>query len=497
MKPSKQIAKDILVSFSLINLCFIRVWYPLVIPAGSFYQARLPRFSDYFALLTLVFACSLFGALLIAKLRKASIRARYIAAGLGVLLAIYLTDRLQLSLFKSEHAQTILLLTLVVLGFFSRKFSRISLKIAYAGLLVLSVFWIYCGIRAPFLLQAIHRGPGQAHEKGLLDPAAKSRQKIIWVLFDELDPAYVYDAAQGFKLQSLRKGFENAFYTGFAIAPTNRTVNSVLSYLLSEQVVEVKPVSANVALLRIDGQAAVPFKPEGTIFEKLWQKGYKIGISGWHLPYCRLFEKYASECAQFGSSKYNNVTSSDYVEALWMDLHSLLPDWASFQHGYIYKKSWESSEWLLRNKSLDFIYLHFSVPHLPRVANGESERFAAFFDSTQKAYESNLSLVDESIDRIREILASEGEWDRSILIITSDHWWRTPERLKNRHFQVPLLIRLPWEEEKRISSTPFSNILISDIILALSKSEITDYAGLSNWIDGHQAQYPLNPNLGD
>lgn len=494
MKPSKQTAKDFLVSFSLINLCFIRVWYPLVIPAGSFYQARLPQFFDYFALLTNALGLSLLGAVLIAKLRHASIQIKYISAGIGVVLAIYLTDRLQLSLFKSEHVQTILLLILVALGFFSRKFSKISLKIAYTALLILSVFWIYCCISVPF---HIHRSLQQANEKSLPASTVKSHQKIIWILFDELDPAYVYDNKQGFKLQSLRKGFANAFYSGFAIGPTNRTVNSVLSYLLGQRVVEVKPMNASAALVRINHEAAAAFQPEGTVFEKLWQEGYKIGISGWHLPYCRLFANYVSKCEQFGSSKYNNVTSSNYLEALRMDLHSLLPDWASFQHGYIYESSWRSTEKLLRDKNLDFVYLHFSVPHLPRIANDEKERFAAFFDGMQEAYESNLSLVDQSIAKIQEILSSEGEWDRTILIITSDHWWRTPERLKNRQFQVPLLIRFPWEKEMRLSNTPFNNILISDIILALSKGEIVDYAGISGWIEAHQAQYPLDPSMGD
>ncbi|HEV8120892.1 MAG TPA: sulfatase-like hydrolase/transferase, partial [Candidatus Polarisedimenticolia bacterium] len=86
-------------------------------------------------------------------------------------------------------------------------------------------------------------------------------------------------------------------------------------------------------------------------------------------------------------------------------------------------------------------------------------------------YHRNVLHLDTVVGRIVDRLRRAGRFDKSLVIMTSDHSWRTdpdiprtlePERVRH----VPLLIKVPGQNERRTIDAPFDDRSLGSIIEA-------------------------------
>jgi arylsulfatase len=83
----------------------------------------------------------------------------------------------------------------------------------------------------------------------------------------------------------------------------------------------------------------------------------------------------------------------------------------------------------------------------------------AMLRNTVGLYDGNLAWVDSEVGRVFEGLKEDGEWDRTIVVVTSDHgeaFWEHRVRGHGDHVfeefvQVPLVIRVPGLAPRRIA----------------------------------------------
>lgn len=102
--------------------------------------------------------------------------------------------------------------------------------------------------------------------------------------------------------------------------------------------------------------------------------------------------------------------------------------------------------WLETRDRRFFLWLHYYDPHAAYLPPASfRQRFAG------RPYDGEIAYVDEQIERVFEALRSSGEWDRTLVIATSDHGESLGEHGERSHaytlydavLKVPLILRGP------------------------------------------------------
>jgi arylsulfatase A-like enzyme len=103
------------------------------------------------------------------------------------------------------------------------------------------------------------------------------------------------------------------------------------------------------------------------------------------------------------------------------------------------------------DERLELIFVHYPIPHIPFIFDRATGSIRVDGPST---YADNLALTDRTLKELRQALEDSGLWDRTALIVTSDHWFRRSgwrERgdvapvVGRPDHRVPLIVRLPGQ----------------------------------------------------
>jgi arylsulfatase A-like enzyme len=145
-----------------------------------------------------------------------------------------------------------------------------------------------------------------------------------------------------------------------------------------------------------------------------------------------------------------------------------------------------------------FVMLHFPTPHMYAIYNRWRKDFS--LDSTVD-YLDNLALVDRTLGELRAKLETAGLWDRTSILITADHgfrpdmwrghygWTQNMERISERGTSelVPFILKLAGQREHVIVDRQFSNIVSSDLAIAVLGGHVSTAAQAADWIERRAA----------
>jgi arylsulfatase A-like enzyme len=100
-------------------------------------------------------------------------------------------------------------------------------------------------------------------------------------------------------------------------------------------------------------------------------------------------------------------------------------------------------------------------------------------------YLDGLELVDHTIAQIRRTLESVGLWDRTHLIVSSDHPARSRERIDgiSNDRRVPFIVRVAGTSQEIAYKPVFNTIVSSDLAIALLRGEIHSPAEVRSKIE--------------
>jgi hypothetical protein len=88
-------------------------------------------------------------------------------------------------------------------------------------------------------------------------------------------------------------------------------------------------------------------------------------------------------------------------------------------------------------------------------------------------------------------MEASGEWDKTWLIISSDHSWGDADLYNGRHdTRVPFIVKPPGKNEAITYSPAFNTILTHDMILAILRNQITNQQDLVPWLDKNGKPLP-------
>ena len=263
-----------------------------------------------------------------------------------------------------------------------------------------------------------------------------SRGRVIWILLDELSYQQVYgNRAADLRLPAFDAvAHESVVFTN--TRPVGYSTDRILPSLMTGQPVHDIRSTLDGRLWIQPGEQSSwqRFQPEDTVFADAKRQGLHTGIAGWYNPYCRILPGLLDDCA---------FASTEFGEQWWNPDQTILADsrllvthlvskvdklghpqgiraWLEIPPRVVdYDHILAAGDSMLRNPSLNFVLLHLPLPHPP----GFYDRHTGVL-SPNGTYLDNLVLADKTLAHLRDVLAQQGQWDSSTIILMGDHSWR-------------------------------------------------------------------------
>lgn len=529
--------KNLLICFSLANLCFLRRWYDL--------EHLKERAMDYYRTAppdpTLLEATLLDALLLTAVFWLAWRWVEYDPTPVKLRLAqfgflaafMYPLESVRLY-WNQEGGRADLTSNLVLLameavlgvGAILALFGNTRV-VGAARRVALALTLLFPALMIDFGLNAFSLEPAQAYAARpslpLLPPRPGPAPRVVWILFDELDQRLVFDLREPQvalpEIDRLRAESVVANHATQTAGWTTQALPSLLSGVIFSA---VKLEGADeMRVYPPDQPAGMDWRDAPNVFKKARAMGVNAALVGWHHPYCRVLGDSLADCmnvlSEFPTPALIRENAAS-VEGLWSTMRSLVelqilgveeifsnasaPPTETVRDDYVQR--WHQKQYFqirdrayadIADKRLDFVFLHFPVPH----PFGLYDRRRGDFQLTRSlGYADNLALVDRTVGEIRRQLEQAGLWDSTSIVITSDHglrpslwrghmgWTDEMERLTGgrQSETVPVIVKLAGQSQGVVYDRPFSNVVCGDLSLAMLSGEIRTADDVVRWLDG-------------
>lgn len=513
-------------ALSLANLCFVEVWYPLLVRKFSYLMEDLPLPREYAA----VVLCVLTTASVVFLASEIVARTLDRWFGRVAALAFLLTLLIPMNIFRlrmsaNEHdlamGRAIMLVYAVAAAFFVLRpsMSGRMIRVVETALIIASPF-----VLVTFAQSAWRAATWRANPQKIAKPHAaegRRRPRVVWMIFDELDERYAFtNRPPSLSLPALDRLRSESFYADHAYPPAYSTITSIPSLLTGTYLTKVDWSTTDDLVIEPQGGGFESLQRHQTIFSQMRQIGGRSGVVGWFHPYCRLFGDQLTDCeahtsmlsmvkvkklrrgrASIGtfmkedarqvllklpfSFRMRNKRPPDVTQSEWqrrraLENSDITAGWQR-QHIDDYRRIEAAAIATIRDERVDLVYIHWPVPHGPyifdrRTGKLSTGRVLGYFD--------NLALVDATVDQVGAVISTTARVGATTLVISSDHFWRE-QGLKSPHdYRIPFLVRFP-DGRGVTYSRPFNTFITANLLLAVAKEEVRSAAEAAQWLDRH------------
>lgn len=511
--------RDLIIAFSLANLCFIAAWRVLVNPLHySYYHWKYyPGFTEYIALVidVSVLAALFWGAATLARRSGRPAVQRVARWAFLLALVVPLNDlRMQFLPYVLSFGKFLLIplaaLSIVAAAALWRWRAHL-VRAAVALVLILSPFalislaqgaWFTYKHRTHAAL-AVDRPAGP-----LPRPANLAGGRVVWIVFDELDQGRAFvERPDGLDLPEFDRLRREAVFAENAMPPSSDTLFSMPSLISGQQIEWALAVRPNELMVIAKGSAKqVAWSTQPNVFSEAREVGAETALAGWYHPYCRVIGASLSSC--FWEPVVDEISPlrgrPTLVKSMaqWATVtlfripgaFRLLEQWYERgrrqDHIEQQSKIMERARAIAKERGFGLTLLHFPVPHPPFIYDRAGR---AISDSAAHTYADNLALADRTLGELRLEMEAAGLWDDTAVIVSSDHWLRPPY-VSHIDKRVPFIVKLPRQREGSSYATPFNTVLTRALILALLREQVTDPPALVRWLDQNRSD--AQPTIG-
>jgi hypothetical protein len=405
---------------------------------------------------------------------------------------------------------------LMIILFVMARWGKPLARLAAVLLLIASPFVLVTAAQGAWLLYRVQQMSFANTPATPPAPSDSARApRVLWLVLDELDQRLAFAERPGsLPLTQFDRLRSQSLYAPNAYPPGRMTELSMPALFTGRLVARTEPRGSDELLMwygdrkgNIDEQPR-PWTAEPGIFAHA--RG--SALIGWFHPYCRVLRG-PSQCTwQDGPLLLGAVRRDATVaQAMWDQAESTLDTWFGLARlGLLpnrlrrereedvrdYQALFEAGKRAAVDPAHGFVVIHLPVPH--PVGFYDRARGEFRLDGAP-SYLDNLVLADRTLGELRTAMEQAGMWERTTIIVTSDHWWRadfwrrqpgwTPEdeaaydgRLDHR---VPLLLRFPFQSLPLVIARPLNTVLLHDLTLAILSGEIADAPAAARWLEAH------------
>jgi hypothetical protein len=524
--------RDAAISLSLANLCFIKVWGKMLSGAGAYFN-EFPIAYAGIIVDVLILALVFFAGIQLARRTGNALlaRAAHWSLFLATLTALNGVALLSLTLsgvnpgtlvgrqaaFFTGIACTALALVVAI------KWNARVVSFAPRIILALCPFVLFTFSQTVWKLTRNVAVVHAAETPASIDADTRKRAatRVLWIIFDEMDQHVSFAARPaGIKLPELDRLRSESVYATNAFPPAPLTYMSMPALINGRLVAKVTPTRADELMINFDGEKdAVGWSTQPNVFSTARQSGFHTGLVGWCHPYCEVIGSGLTKCeaVKEHSNEEISLPASMFsqVEALISTIplvqQSAIPliQRVDFINKIVtrgerlkyiarYKRVLEGALRESTDADLDLVMIHSPAPHPPGIYDSEKNDFSV---ESKNGYVDNLALVDRTVGDLRRAMEAAGLWDKTTVIISADHWWRTEMWSRGPFFnredaavagskmdhRVPFIVKLAGRREPVTYSESFNTVVTHDLILALLRGELSGSDSVVTWLNNHRA----------
>lgn len=320
-----------------------------------------------------------------------------------------------------------------------------------------------------------------------------NKKKVFFLLFDEFDNEYLQKNLD--YLPTLKELISKSFIHHQFYTPAEYTLDSIPAILMGSSTKNTKIKYGKLSIVNLENQE-IKFNKKNSIFADLDKRNLKSSIfgvtvaAGGGLPYCRVFNihtcydklNFKKETVGFFKSIeiFFHIT---YISRLY-NLHARLSfeeDEIKYKEEYIKisKLMFENSSNFI-NTNTDFIYIHYLFPHSP----GISEQFIDLtnFKAQLSDYEKNFFIVEKTISKI---ITDLQKYQGSLLIVTSDHWYKARTMYEKTDIPFPAVFfaKIIGDDQFLTSNKPNNASGIKKLVIDFFDQKISKNIDIKSYFD--------------
>jgi hypothetical protein len=529
--------KQLLVAFSLANLCFFNAWREVLSPQAFSYLYYWKQNPAAPALAALVFNVWLLTAVFFTSYRLA-IRfggSTFQTVSRGVFLLIFLRALNSVRLQFESLGTRELRLQFGRIGFFAIElllFALFIFVVTHYGLnrvargaaltaLVLSPFGLVGLAQATWLTLRYGQPIGRERQPApTLEAGVPGRPRVLWLIFDEMDERLAFaERPADLSLPEFDRLRSEALFATNAFPPAGHTSQSIPSLLTGQLISAVKPSGPGELLLTLPArETTTGWSSQPDIFSDARAGGFNTALVGWFHPYCRVIGDRLNFCHWEAASQRIDTAKLSLKRNLLrqeIGLLNLLPSAGryanalqsrqsqisleTYRSGHLadYRALLPLAESVAADREFGLTFIHLPVPHPPDIYDRARMDFTTTKEST---YLDNLALADRTLGELRRKMEQAGLWESTTVVLSSDHWWRADywepgifwtagddaNRGEKVEHRVPFLVKLAGQKAALTYDAPFNTVLTHDLILDVLNGKLARPDEAAAWLDAHR-----------
>jgi hypothetical protein len=327
-----------------------------------------------------------------------------------------------------------------------------------------------------------------------LHGANQPATRVVWIVFDELDQALSFDRRpKGLELPELDSLRRRAVYATSAYPPAGSTIPSMVALITGRQVAQTNGDAPDRIEVKFQDGSRTTNWGRHSVFAAARAMGFNTGAVGWHLPYCRVLNDVLSSCWWDEVPSMANSAKGTGLPGGFEDILRANLEGASFglfgpslvmeRFASLYQASTRRASELAVDSSLGLTLLHLPGAHPPFVYDRKSGQWTRRI-SLPSGYPDSLALVDRTLGELHRTMAAAGEWDRTTVVVTADHWYRDADTLYGRiDRRVPFLVKLTGQNRPVECASSFNTVVTRGLLLGILQREITTPEAIVSWLD--------------
>lgn len=314
-------------------------------------------------------------------------------------------------------------------------------------------------------------------------PAPGAQPRVVIVVFDELDYRLTFGVDRPSRpLPAFERLRQESLSADSARAPAENTNESMPGMLTGIPVQALIPRGVRAGALRFCGaDVDTDLDSLTTLFERAQAAGFRSGLAGWNVPFCRTgLGAGLAQCRWWPSGIHLGV-EEPLIPTMLHQWLSVSPMNSRAIHQVRHWQMQAEAQRMVADSTLGLVVLHLAVPHYPWIFDDETERFT-WRSFGPAGYRGNVRLADADLGAIRRELETSGLRPRTTLIVTSDHAWRTASSLDGGSDpRVPFLLHFPGDTRSNVLAVPIQTVHTGDLALAILRGEVGSASDAVAW----------------